>query len=175
MNDYTVPKPIEILNIALDIGTGYHYFMDKNHPLSSKIGRVYLHRHEASVKIGRWIKTEEHVHHIDENKINNNHSNLEVMSQSEHAQRHNPSRFKNCLKCNKEFKASGSYGSEYYCSPECSALDRRLFEISKEELRKIVWDMPTTKVAEKFGVSDSAIGKRCKLLGVDKPPRGYWS
>ena len=35
--------------------------------------------------------------------------------------------------------------------------------------------MPTTKVAEILGVSDSAIAKRCKLLGVEKPPRGYWA
>jgi len=26
-----------------------------------------------------------------------------------------------------------------------------------------------------FGVSSKAIEKRCKLFGVDKPPRGYWA
>jgi hypothetical protein len=34
--------------------------------------------------------------------------------------------------------------------------------------------MPTSKLCKELGVSDVAIGKRCKLLGIDKPPRGYW-
>ena len=38
----------------------------------------------------------------------------------------------------------------------------------------MVWSMPTVKVATLFNVSDKAIEKRCKLLGIEKPPRGYW-
>lgn len=49
------------------------------------------------------------------------------------------------------------------------------FNITKEELHELVWSKPTTHIAKQFNVSDSAIGKRCKLLGVEKPPRGYWS
>jgi len=51
----------------------------------------------------------------------------------------------------------------------------RKFEISKEDLYKLVWEYPTIEVAKMFSVSDSAIGKRCKLLGINKPPRGYWA
>ena len=43
------------------------------------------------------------------------------------------------------------------------------------ELERLVWEMPTTKVAELFGVSDVAVGKRCKKHGIKKPPRGYWA
>ena len=50
----------------------------------------------------------------------------------------------------------------------------RKFEVSKEELSRLVWEMPTTKVAEMYGVSDNAIAKRCKILGIEQPPRGYW-
>lgn len=36
--------------------------------------------------------------------------------------------------------------------------------------------MPMTKIGELFGVSDSAIKKRAKLLGIElKPMRGYWA
>lgn len=49
------------------------------------------------------------------------------------------------------------------------------FVITKEELEKLVWKMPSTKIARKFGVSGSAIVKRCKKLGIKKPPRGYWT
>ncbi len=52
---------------------------------------------------------------------------------------------------------------------------KRKFEITQEDLHKLVWTMPTTKVAAMFNVSDKAIERRCKLLGVAKPPNGYWT
>ena len=51
----------------------------------------------------------------------------------------------------------------------------RKFEIPKEELEELVWSMSTVRVAKLLGVSDVAIAKRCKLLGIEKPPRGYWA
>lgn len=49
------------------------------------------------------------------------------------------------------------------------------FFVTKEDLESMVWAMPTTSVAKHFGVSDKPIEKRCKLLGIQKPPRGYWA
>lgn len=54
-------------------------------------------------------------------------------------------------------------------------LTSRKFDISKEELQQLVWEMPTERIAEKYGVSDVAIAKRCKKLGIEKPGRGYWA
>jgi len=51
---------------------------------------------------------------------------------------------------------------------------RKVERPSKEELEKLLWKMPTTKIAEQFGVSDKAIGKWAKSYGIAKPPRGYW-
>ena len=45
---------------------------------------------------------------------------------------------------------------------------------SKEELEKLLWKKPTMKIAEELGVSDVAISKHIKKLGLTKPPRGYW-
>jgi len=47
--------------------------------------------------------------------------------------------------------------------------------ISREELYELVWAEPAVKVAERFGVSDVAIAKWCKRLGVPRPGRGYWA
>lgn len=47
--------------------------------------------------------------------------------------------------------------------------------ITREELEELVWSMPTVQVAKLYGVSDSAVGKRCRALGVAKPPRGFWA
>jgi 5-methylcytosine-specific restriction endonuclease McrA len=51
----------------------------------------------------------------------------------------------------------------------------RKFNPTFDELKDLVWKMPVTSVAEIFNVSDSAIKRRCKLLNIDTPPRGYWS
>ena len=45
---------------------------------------------------------------------------------------------------------------------------------SSEEMKQLVWSIPTVQVALKLGVSDKSVEKRCKKFGIDKPPRGYW-
>lgn len=45
----------------------------------------------------------------------------------------------------------------------------------KQELEKMIWETPTTILAKKLGVSDVALAKLCKRVGVQKPPRGYWA
>ena len=47
--------------------------------------------------------------------------------------------------------------------------------ISRKELERLVWSKPTKLVAADFGVSDTAIGKKCQLEGIRKPPRGFWA
>lgn len=44
-----------------------------------------------------------------------------------------------------------------------------------EELRRLVWETPRSELSQQLGVSDSAIGKRCKSRSIPQPPRGYWS
>ena len=52
----------------------------KDHPLADTRGYAYEHRLVASEKLGRLIRPEEPVHHIDGNKINNTPDNLIVAS-----------------------------------------------------------------------------------------------
>lgn len=47
-------------------------------------------------------------------------------------------------------------------------------EIDPEELRQLVWEVPTAEIASLYGVSPEAIEKRCRALGIHLPPRGYW-
>lgn len=59
------------------------------HPLADVRGYAYEHRLVASAKIGRWLKPEEQVHHIDGDKQNNSSENLEVCaSMAEHRVEH---------------------------------------------------------------------------------------
>lgn len=48
-------------------------------------------------------------------------------------------------------------------------------KLSREELFALVWEKPTSEIAQELGLSDVAIGKLCAKLQVPKPPRGYWA
>jgi hypothetical protein len=62
------------------------------------------------------------------------------------------------------------------CSVQCSGKSRcKVERPSKEQLYKEVWEMSTIKVAEKYGVSDNAVKKWCKIYGIEKPGIGYWN
>jgi len=166
-------KEIEFISDA----RGYRRFIDHNHPLAHADGTVYYHRHVASLKLGRWLRSGEHVHHIDGNRENNSPDNLIVLSNSEHQKMHKKTKriALHCERCDKVFFVSSrrKYTAKY-CSRKCADLDKRKFSIGKEELEKLVWKVPTEKIGEMFGVSGGAIAKRCKLLGIEKPSRGYW-
>lgn len=46
---------------------------------------------------------------------------------------------------------------------------------SGTELQRLVWVMPVKTLAQQLGVSDVAVKKHCRRLGVPTPPRGYWA
>lgn len=54
----------------------------------NKKGNVKVHRAVMEEHIGRRLSPDEVVHHIDGNKMNNDISNLEVMSRKEHSSLH---------------------------------------------------------------------------------------
>lgn len=177
-------------NKKIDISgtnSGYLYFIDYEHPLATgNSGRVYLHRHLASIKIGRWVTSNEHVHHIDEDKLNNTDDNLEVLTELEHKrlhwqERHNlpsdyvwfESQHIPCEWCKQLFHTK--YNGQTYCSKSCVSLSQpHKFPIDAEILSELVWKMPATEIAKIYGCSDRTIGKKCKLYNITKPPHGYW-
>lgn len=58
---------------------GYRKIKKPEHPFSDISGYVYEHRLVMEKKLGRYLKPNEIVHHIDENRLNNNPDNLEVL------------------------------------------------------------------------------------------------
>jgi hypothetical protein len=52
---------------------------------------------------------------------------------------------------------------------------RRAMRPSKSELHNLIWSTPNVQLAKRFGVSDVAIAKWCKLYKIKKPDRGFWA
>lgn len=67
---------------------GYLYIYKPTHPNSIKSGYVAEHRLVAEEKIGRFLKNNEVVHHINEKKHDNSPDNLQVITASEHNKLH---------------------------------------------------------------------------------------
>jgi len=63
-------------------------------------------------------------------------------------------------------------------SQHCRQCSQRQQEItqwpSDDRLRELVWERPVSEVAKGLGVSGAAVKKRCRRVGIDTPPRGYW-
>lgn len=118
-----------------------------------------------------------HLDHINGVNDDNRIENLRFLCPNCHSQTETfgSKRFKKNKKC--EDCGTGVSNSSKCCF-KCAAkirpqVHKKLF-ISKEELEKLVWEMPTISIAEKFNVSDKTIEKKCKKLQIRKPPRGYW-
>lgn len=180
-----------------DKSLGYMVAYNPTHQLANKAGKVYEHIYVMSQSIGRILTFNEHVHHIDRDRSNNNLDNLLMLLNEEHGLLHHlENRFVpkgtiksiddlykcretyytkvKCLHCNKSLDVTEN-SDKQYCSNNCFRLSRRKFNTPKEELEKLVWEMPTSTLSKLLNVSDVAIAKRCKLLGIEKPARGYWA
>jgi hypothetical protein len=154
---------------------GYPAIYLPEHEQANIQGRVYIHRLIMSEYLGRPLSSDEFVHHKDEDKWNWSIDNLELTNRSDHAKIHAKDCIeeKPCEYCGEIFKPLKN--KTRFCKPECASLAKRRFIVTYDILKELVWIMPTTKIAESFGVSDKAVEKRCKLLGIEKPPRGYWA
>ena len=45
---------------------------------------------------------------------------------------------------------------------------------SREELYEQVWSEPMVALAQKYGISDVGLRKKCKKLNIPLPPQGYF-
>jgi len=65
-----------------------------DHPFADKRGYVFEHRLVAEQTIGRYLRKDEVVHHLNRITDDNRPENLAVMTMSEHAKLHHPGKTK---------------------------------------------------------------------------------
>ena len=71
-----------------------------------------------------------------------------------------------CLVCDDEFQQTVSH--QKYCSQVCANKDKRKVVEwpTKEDLEKMIREIPMTKIGEKYGVSDNAVRKWAKIYQI---------
>jgi transposase len=135
------------------------------------------------------------VHHINGDHNDNRVENIQLLCPNCHAQtdtyaRHNTTKNggfvvknieelkdsinyvkpKYCKKCGKEI----TNGSNEYCSHECAQKASRRFEVSSAQLIEDFKELKSfTAVGRKYNVSDNAIRRRVKKLGVYEEVRQF--
>lgn len=133
-----------------------------HHPLNDKgyRGYVYEHRYVVECAIGRALKSDEIVHHKDGNKLNNDKSNLTIMTRAGHLIEHIGRRkISYCVDCGKELSDSRSVRCRECCKINSRKVKNRP---SKEELAKMVRESSYCEVGRMFGVSDNTVRKWLK-------------
>lgn len=122
--------------------------------------------------LGNQIKLE--VHHIDGNPSNNDCDNLQLLCPNCHSFTPNYCG-KNQKKENKPKRNLCKCGNTKYFSAnmcyKCSKEKQKYFIISKEDLQELVNKNSLVQCGKILGVSDNAVKKRCKVLGVKIPEK----
>jgi len=128
-----------------------------------------------------------HVDHINGDPTDNRISNLRILCPNCHSQtttycgkntRKVP--VKLCLKCKSVIYKKNKSDLCLKCFNENKKVDpstkRKIQWPEKEELERMVCSAPMTTVAKRLGVSDNAVKKRAKALGINLPDRrGFWT
>lgn len=151
-----------------------------------RYGPNFSHRVIAEKKLGRKLKPEEVVHHIDEDKSNNDLDNLIVFAtKADHTSYHNGGTIyfddegiahthrkwegQRCKVCNKELISSGIYAGKYsvdYCKNCYNLIRRKSERPDRETLKNLIRTTPFTTIGAQYKVSDNAIRKWCKSYNL---------
>jgi hypothetical protein len=111
------------------------------------------------------------VHHINGNHRDNRIGNLQILcpnchSQTENYGSKNIKKHNHCADCGKEIALSSTW------CPKCAAKHNRACKVdeclrpSKQELLELIQTKPFTEIGRMYGVSDNAIRKWCKNMGL---------
>ena len=133
------PPEVQPGNKGYMIKDGYIMIRKPSHPDSWSNGYIKLHRLVMEKILGRRLKPDEIVHHIDFNKQNNSPENLQLVDQEEHRRIHN---FQT-----KEYKSKGDI--------------KQIKDLYEQ-------GFSTRQIAAQTGISKSAVGEKIRKLGISR-------
>lgn len=171
---------------------GYRSIYLPDHPRSYKSGNwkgwIYEHVVIAEQSIGRYLREDEVVHHLDFNRSNNRSTNLLVLPKSQHSKLHqwlnsgapgwqhpgqnwvnsekpNSSEPNSCIRCGSHLQEK----QKSFCSSDCFHMHSRKVERpSKSDLASDISSMSWEAIARKYNVSSNAVRKWAKAYLLDK-------
>lgn len=173
----------------------YEYTISVGHPRATKDNQVYTHILEAEKKLGRFLKDGETVHHINEDKLNNNIENLLVFhSRGDHIRFHqigkDVSRLKEledgsficekktCADCGAELKnvhatrciaCFNKRVKEGFYPGKSRAVNPNTNKVcTREELKAMIRTKTFVDIGKFFGVTDNAVRKWCVGLSLPR-------
>lgn len=147
------------------------------------IGYIYEHIVIAESVIGRYLKNNEVVHHLNGIRDDNRIENLIVLERGQHIKLHlwinsgapykginlttsnkKPKKINHCLICNN----ITPYNNVKYCSKECNNISiKSKIMPTKEQLTLDLKNLKTwVSVGKKYNVSDNAVRKWAKKYGL---------
>lgn len=149
-------------------------------------GYVYEHIVVAEENIGRILRNEEVVHHLNGNRGDNRSHNLLVLEKSEHGRLHAWIDFgaagletasKNRVNSMKTQDKESTFcevclrtlqnKQVRFCSVDCTSIATRVVERpTKPQLKTDIETMSYVKIGKKYGVSDKSIRKWAKQYGL---------
>lgn len=177
------------------ISKGYRYVYAPDSFGANKSGSfkgyVLEHRLVMERHLGRPLQSDEEVHHIDYNPLNNSLNNLLLLRSSEHARLHaeikkkcvlqqcynkqtlkriakEKSPHRKCIDCGKDISALENSSSTVKRCVVCAALQRRIAKRpEKDVLEQQLKGNTLRGVGRHYGVSDSAVKKWAISYGID--------
>lgn len=172
---------------------GYLVIYKPKHPKAMRGGNwdgfVYEHIYIAEKHLGRSLRKDEVVHHLDFNRGNNHPKNLIVLPSSSHRKLHawisagarigNKDRIESspvvrgekryvkivnrCVRCARTLESEGTR----YCSNSCRGKSTRK-KVSRKTFQVFFnKGYPWVKIGELLGISDNGARKIAKRLGFD--------
>lgn len=158
-------------------GKGYEVVLCKGHPRANDSGFVYEHILVAENKLGRYLKPEEVVHHLNENKGDNRPENLLIFATlADHTRYH---MMKDAKYYIDEDGVAHCDGIEYKCErcgkpvgngvKFCSNCRKEIHLESipsRNTLKRLIRSYTFMDIGKMFNVSDNAIHKWCKGYGL---------
>ena len=169
---------------------GYRLILDPDHhrAMNSENWKGYVYEHilVAEQSLGRHIKADEVVHHLDGNRANNRRNNLLVLERSQHAKLHfwlqagapmskdmgvhgvNSGKSKAtepqyCKACGRTLQPD----QDKYCSKEHAGQSRRkVARPSEKQLARDIEELSWLAIGRKYGVSDNAARKWARQYGL---------